>query len=381
MLSPILSLCARVEGSTILGQQLNTACDGFTEWDSLLSEAESHGMAPLLQKHLSVYRERVLLPDTFLRGLRFLCLRHQQANLLLAENLRQILVLLEQKGIPSLILKGGALSQTLYPEIGLRPMRDIDILLSKEDADFTHTFLQQHGFVCSTEKTPQGYYHLPALLKTINGMQICVELHHGLFPDDPPYYQQLTYEDLYRKAKPFNIGGTTAYSLGTEDMLYHLYQHGFHAPLTFEPYKLISVADIVSLVEQQVHTLDWDFLGKQYPQVVKTLPLFHYLTPWSSTVLQKLPLLLPCSAKKSGAPYQGWPRVSMAKKRTTTHLQLLRETLLPGRWWLMLYYNPDGVFALIFCRLVQHPLHLLRWVKIYGLLFLKKRGTCRSDKG
>lgn len=372
MISPILSLCARVQSHS--GQQLllEKACNGFSEWETLLSDAEAHGMAPLLYRHLSF--QEGLAPATFLRGLRFLCLRHQQANFLLMECLRQILLLFKQNSIPSLLLKGGSLCQTLYPEVGLRPMRDIDILLKKEDAFLAHDILQNHGYVCSTEKTPKGYYHLPALHKKLNGMEICVELHHGIFPNDPPYYQQLSYKDFYRTAQSFEIEGTTAYTLATEDMLYHLYQHGFHAPLTFEPYKLISIADIVSLVEEKAEELNWNLLEKKYPQVLHALPLFHHITPWSNALLQKVPFLIQTRPRHVAKPYSGWPRCTFVKEKPASRLKILKETLFPGQWWLMLYYNTNGVCSLIFCRIVHHPLHLLRWVKIYGGLFLKRGG-------
>lgn len=373
MIPPILSLCARIEGHPTQRVLLERACESFSEWDTLLLVTEAHGMAPLLHKHLLLYQEFV--PDNFFRGLRFLCLRHRQANLLLMDCLHQLLSLLEENGIPSLILKGAALCHTVYPEPEMRPMRDLDILLTKEDAAFAHRLLQKHGFVYSAEKSPQGYYHLPALLTTIGGMQICVELHHGLFPDDPPYYQQLTYADLYKKALPFTVGGITAFCPGPEDMLYHLYQHGFHAPLTFEPYKLISLADIVNLVEQKTETIDWGIMKNMYPQVLQALPLFHHLTPWSDAALQKVPFQVQKRPEHTGKPYAGWPRNTFSGKSRRKRLLLLCETIYPGKWWLMLYYNTNSILSVIFCRAIQHPLHLLRWIKVYARMYRKKKGA------
>ena len=140
MTNSILNLCARVEAHAHQRHLLTTACRNFRQWDNLLYPAEQHGIGPLLYLHLAELEEEV--PNTFLRGLKFLCLRHQQANTLLMKTLHHVLSLLETEGIPSLVLKGAALCRILYPENGLRPMRDIDLLLS--DRDVHHVLRAGH---------------------------------------------------------------------------------------------------------------------------------------------------------------------------------------------------------------------------------------------
>ena len=367
----ILNLCARIDSHTLQKTRLINACDGFNRWDELLFQAESHGMGPLLSLHLSL--NQIDVPETFQRGLRFLCLRHKQANLLLMKNLRYILSILEEEGIPSLILKGAALCQTLYPQISLRPMRDIDILFAKEDVQVAHSILLKNGFFASTEKLPDGYYHLPQLLKNENGMQICVELHHGLFPDDPPYYQALDFAELYKNSHSFEMTGVVAHTLAHEEMLWHLYQHGFHAPLTYEPYKLVSAADIVSLVEKTVDSLDWEKIKELYPQLIQALPMFHFLTPWNDTLFSKL--LMNNTAVPSGVGefYKGWPRVKLAKQKDESVWKIFKYTFFPSQWWKKIYYGADGICSLFWCGLVQHPMHIFRWIKIYGLKVIKEK--------
>ena len=217
---PILNLCARLRQHPAQHEQLAEACSAFSKWDALLRQAEEQGMGPLLHRHLSTLEAD--LPDTFLRGLRFLSLRHQQANTLLVKSLHGILDLLQSEGIPVLVLKGAALCRTLYPEVGLRPMRDIDLLLAKEDVLRAHVFLQQHGFVASTVPIPEDHFHLPALHQSVDGLQVCVELHHDLFPDCPPYYEKLDFAELYSNGLAFDVHGITAYTLATGEMLWHL---------------------------------------------------------------------------------------------------------------------------------------------------------------
>ena len=372
MTSSILNLCARIKTHDRQRHRLATACNNFKQWDGLLYQAEEQGMGPLLHMHLAAIDREV--PDTFLRGLRFLSLRHQQANVLLMKSLRHVLSLLEAEGIPSLVLKGAALCQTLYPKIGLRPMRDIDLLLSEEDVHHAHAFLQKKGFQTSTTALPEGYFHLPPLLQNVDGMQVCFELHHGLFPNDPPYYQSLPFAGLHQNGLAFEIDGMTAYTLAAEEMLWHLYQHGFHAPLTYEHYKLISVSDIVSLVESKADELDWEKITTVYPQLFRALPLFHYLTPWNDNVLTKMPYKKSKAPSGVGESFTGWPRLKLRKRRDKGFLEISLLTFFPAQWWLMLYYSTGGgPLSTIWCRLVRHPMHILRWVKIYGSISLKAK--------
>ncbi|MCI5222273.1 MAG: hypothetical protein D3924_06265, partial [Candidatus Electrothrix sp. AR4] len=98
----ILNLCSRIEPHPAQQQRLAEACAVFNDWDSLLEQAEAHGMGPLLYRHLSVLK--IELPDHLLRSLRLLCFRHRQTNILLTKTLGRVLQSLEAEGIPALVL-------------------------------------------------------------------------------------------------------------------------------------------------------------------------------------------------------------------------------------------------------------------------------------
>jgi hypothetical protein len=373
----ILNLCARVQQHPVQHHSLVKACSVFSKWDILICRAEEQGMGPLLHWHLTTFEES--LPDSFLRGLRFLRLRHRQANALLAQSLRYMLELLEAEGMPSLVLKGAALCRTLYPDPGLRPMRDIDLLLAKEDVQRAHVFLQEKGFRASTSAIPEDHFHLPALYHDVDGLQVCIELHHDLLPNCPPYYQPLLFADLYSNALAFDVDGITAYTLATEEMLWHLYQHGFHAPLTYEPYKLISVADIVSLVEKKFAEIDWLKMELEYPQLLRALPLFHHITPWNDEVLEAMPFSSKVIPSKVGERFTGWPYFRLSEQRERGFIEILRYTFFPGQWWMLMYYTPESRLSYIWSRLVRHPMHIFWWIKLYWNIYLKENTPPTGD--
>ncbi len=283
-----------------------------------------------------------------------------------------MLSILTEASIPALVLKGAALCQNLYPEPGLRPMRDIDLLLPWDEALPAHALLQRHGFQDPAVFTPVDHLHLAALYLETDGIKVCLELHRSLFPDCPPCPARMNFATLSNKAVSFTADGVPASTLANEEMLWHLYQHGFHAPLTYDPFKLISAADLVSFVETRLDEIDWDRIKSTYPHLLAALPHLHHLTPWNDTVREQLGFGKETAPDGVGASLTGWPRQKMAAQKGRGIRRILRDTFLPPDWWLRIYYAPTGRLGRLRCLLVEHPAHVFWWVKLYWSIFLQE---------
>lgn len=81
-------------------------------------------------------------------------------------------------------------------------------------------------------------------------MKICLELHRGLYPNITPHYPEVNFAQLLKTAHKTKVGNIDVSILNHEETLHYLYQHAFRPPLTYEPYKLISAADIISYTEK-----------------------------------------------------------------------------------------------------------------------------------
>lgn len=365
---PILHLCARIRGNDLQRRKLQQLCLEFSCWEDLLYEAEKHGMGPLLYHHLKDLE--IKLPHLFLRNLYFLYLRHQEANRIILGCLEDICHLFRREKIDSMVLKGGALSNTLYPHRGLRPMRDIDLFLPPDTIDQAFTLLRDNGFNVSDEPLQENYFHLPGLIKGIEGMSVCVELHHGLYPALPPYYGPVDFSTSFETAQSFTVGEEKAWCLGPEEMLQHLFFHGIRAPLTYEPYRLISVADIVSFARAKSATINWDTLRLTCPVLCNALPYLYDLTSCNDE--KNTPVYKTHQVKRVGEPYAGWPRNTFLGKNKKPWWKLLRQTFLPSPWWMRVYYGTGSRSGAIKHQLLSHPLHILRWIKAYVVALLKK---------
>ncbi|MCI5142323.1 MAG: hypothetical protein D3909_11530 [Candidatus Electrothrix sp. ATG1] len=270
------------------------------------------------------------------------------------------------KNIALLLVKGIALSNFAYDEIGMRPMRDIDLLVSKDDLAQVKGILLQLGYLPDDKHVvPDDYYHLTPMTKNIDGLPVSLEVHHNLLPFHPQY-PLWPLEKSYNTALEFEINGVTARTLNLEDTLWHVYLHGFQAPLTYEPFRLIHVADLVTLIEKFHDQINWQAAKEERQPLINALFCLHHLTPWCKQTLEQLELLhIPDRPRQAGLPFNGWPLRKIKKTHWTKLPSLAKETLWPSRWWMQVYYGHLKGSCYWKARCIDHPRMIWRWVKAY----------------
>ena len=367
-LFPLLALCARAQGHAAQYEQLRQRALKLSSWDGLPAQAQAHGLEPLLYAHLKA--AHIAAPPHIRQQLRTRAMQHAHANHVRLKALSEILATFQSAGIRALVLKGAALAYLVYPHLGWRVMRDLDILVSRSEVQRTQAMLAEMGFDAppSDDKLPAK--HLPVAQREVEGMRISVEIHHNLYVKGKPATEL---EALYPAAIPFIIEGVTAYTLSYEDTLAHVYRHMLEGAI-FKPIRLIWVADLVSLAERFAVEIDWSRVA---PCARNALALFHRLTPLSEELLRA------ASIDTSGPPghmgdhlgwdFQGWPRSSLAAQREKGYLGICRDTFYPPEWWLRLYYGLGSGLALWWGRLVRHPLHILGWASDYLVGRVKRK--------
>ena len=381
MIRTILALCARDVGVEVMHARLRAQMDAFARqcpaWDQLLIDAEEQGMAPLLHKHLGA--AEVAAPSPVRLRLHSLYLRSRQANAIRNRAMAEILTAFRDQSLDVLLVKGIALANLVYSDPALRPMRDIDLLVRPDDAARAEAILFSLGYNHEErEDIPPDYYHLPPLVKTVEGLSLNIEIHRALFPSHPDY-PQWPFEQLLARALPLTIEGIPARTHSLEDMLRHVYLHGFRPPLTYEPFRLIHVADVVTLVEGHCMAIDWPNLVAAMPQLPAVFSAFHWLTPWTETVQGRLTLETQTPPAHPGEPYQGWPLRRLKTVPLRGYPNLAVATLWPSHWWVQVYYGHARGPSYWRARLFEHPRTLWRWLKTYWQRRTKQATTpCTS---
>ena len=356
----LLAYCARAECNGAQYQQLAQKASELNDWAKIPTQAEAHGLAPLLYLHLQA--AGVELPLPVKRELQGLYLRHRRANQVRTRVLSDIISAYQAAGIQVLVLKGAALAQLIYPQPGLRPMRDLDILVKKSDAIRAQRLLAELGFHAPLpENGVLPNKHLASASLRTEGFLTSVEVHHNLFDESFPASMEI--EDLTVSPLSFSLpqSNLTAYTLGYEDMLWHLCQHMTWNASVFRPTRLIWIADIVTFAEHFVHEIDWPRLQAHYPLVLNVLSLIHFMTPLSEALLNQAPIKIGQAPQGIGVHFQGWPSSSIASQKEKGYRRILHDTFFPSEWWLRLHYGVDTTRPLLWYRWVRHPFDILGW--------------------
>ena len=224
------------------------------EWAGLIDEARRLRVAPLLRARLKEVNDK--LPAPALGRLEQVYVWNTKRNFILFQQLARFLRNLEGEGIDCIILKGAALAQALYGNIGLRVMRDIDLMVRADALPAAVRRLEELGFRAMEPYELQtrllDYKDLPTFQHDETGAAF--ELHHHISMPDDPF--AIAADELWEHAVQFPLAGSNALRLSAEHQLLHLslhtaYQDGFQLSLT-------GLLDVDALLRRSQQPLDWD---------------------------------------------------------------------------------------------------------------------------
>lgn len=343
----LLIECARIQADQAQRQHLRRLAGEIDDWSGLAAEAERHGLGPLTYWHLRAAGAPG--PKGVERQLLGLYVRHRHANGVRLRALGQLLRAFQAAGIRVLAVKGAALACLLYPDPALRPMSDLDLLVRARDWSRARGLLAELGY---SRQTPRS----STAAKDIEGVWVGVELHTHLF--------SLTLDHLSAPPLAFELPAqdVAGFTLGYDEMLWHLCRHlRFHAGV-FLPWRLIWVTDILGLVERFADQVDWGSLARRGPLVANTLSLLQHLRPLPEGLLKRAggaAVGLPLNGV--GRDFSGWPRYSVAEQRPKGLTRILGDTFCPPEWWLRLHHGLGSGSPLFWSRWVRHPLEILVW--------------------
>ncbi len=229
------------------------AAEAWRQWRAAVSyehlDQASYRLLPLVYRRM----RQEGIQDPLLGFMRGVHRRTWHDNHLLFHRAQALLRAFHAAGIPTLILKGPALTLLYYRDYGLRPMGDFDILTPTAQAHAALRLMSEQGFKASLYA---GKPFKPVYVAVINafgfvdGQGTEVDLHWHLlheccWPDaDEPFWAG---------AIPVMVGDTPSLALQPADQLLHTCVHG----LRWNPMPSVRwVADAVTLL-RAAPDLDW----------------------------------------------------------------------------------------------------------------------------
>ena len=226
------------------------------QWDALVERARYHGLIPLLCAALDAQPNDTLpaampemLQDTY-RG-------SVLANAKKYYELDTLLDLTRAANLPLVMLKDAALAKWLYPDPGLRPFGDADVLLHQNDVPRLQTLLQARGDRASGELAAgfrDAYYSEMAFTQSVPP-HLALDVHWHLFV--PVYFRaRMDSRWFWTHTQPYAQGGTRLTLLNPTAQLVHLAVHASlnhrHTP------RLLWLYDLALLQHKHAAEIDWD---------------------------------------------------------------------------------------------------------------------------
>jgi hypothetical protein len=216
------------------------------DWTLLLDAAERHRLAPLVHDGLRAGGDEIPRPPEEVRArlenIRILEIAKAMVRL---HHVDELGALALRAGMDLYLLKGAAFATTLYPDPGLRPMSDIDVLARPGDFESWCRELSRLGYSLIDVSDHARCYRREAT-------GVLVELHREL--TSAAAFLGLEIRAILSRARPVDPAGAPGLStLSWEDHLLHLclhgsFQHGFRQPG-------LNAWDALSIVERT----DFDF--------------------------------------------------------------------------------------------------------------------------
>ncbi len=268
----LLLYCTKTEISESKLDQIKKLITLPLNWEKVLQSALWHGVAPLAYHNLKDIEESKLIPKEVMDSLKSEHHRNLAKNMHLYSELNCILEAFRENGIKVVVLKGTALAKTVYSNMALRPMSDIDLLIKKDDISLAEQIMSDLGYRFEDYKSPEWYkenhFHLcyfhPEKSATV---EIHWHIGRASHPTQIAISDNSTIERLWERARAIEIGGMETLVLSPDDLLFHLslhfFKHRFINGAFTSKGALIQLCDIVHSLKDYKNEFDWASLRRE----------------------------------------------------------------------------------------------------------------------
>ena len=230
ILSPeenLIFLSCRTQINEVIYQRIKTILNNHPDWDQIIKIATRHQVLPFIYYTVNKLNLLNNTPKEILEILKNYYYVNSNRNLKLWEELSLILESLNQTKIKVILLKGIILMETVYHNLALRIIGDIDILIKEDDLLIIRNSLLKLGYKDNFKKSPlihyKRYHKSLIFFKQISEeVLFYLELHREIAPPRP---YKLNLPFIWERAQGKTINGQNAYSFSTEDMLISLAIH------------------------------------------------------------------------------------------------------------------------------------------------------------
>jgi hypothetical protein len=196
-------------------------------WDAVIQHSGMHGTAGLLFRHLSALGPEAGVPEWVLVRLHSNYLRTIASNLQQLSQFQAVAKALTAAGIEFILLKGAVLVDTLYGDLGLRPLSDVDVIVKEEDWPEICNVLKSFRYGSARQEFSSlppklTRYDVRAHIQFLSPIKTSLEFQFDLFTLGIGMRDM---EGVWRRSREAEVAGVKSRILGPEDQLLHLVVH------------------------------------------------------------------------------------------------------------------------------------------------------------
>ena len=223
------------------------------DWDWLIATARDHGVLPRLER--MVRNANGATPEPARRELHARARESADRSLRLTGELVRILDAFSAHGVRALAYKGPTLAVLAYGDLGVRPFRDLDIVVDPAEVDAGRALLEQLGYHTGPLDPPpeqrSGFLALNSEYPYFRANGDIVELHWRLLPCY--FAMRIPFATLWERRATVDIAGHALPTLSREDLVLALCAHGSHHGWS----RIEWIADVACLASAE-SGVDWD---------------------------------------------------------------------------------------------------------------------------
>lgn len=342
----------------ILSDDQNINLDSFSneDWEDLVRKAQVEGVAPLVYWVLSKSEKISALPENIHHALRGAYFQTWKKNQGIFNELDILAHEFKRANIPVIILKGACFALTIYPDLGTRPMGDLDLLVPAAKLNEAAEIAKALGYVDDVPEASPGLRDLlnhEICLQKKGARAVTLEIHKSLIADKT-YKYAVPVDWFWGQTEPLNHERYPSLLMltPTAQILYAaahaMLQHGGRiSPLRW-------FVDLDFLICFYAARIDWHLLLSQAQIFEWGSALEAALTQTCACFNTPIPAHVQTHLSKFADPHKNL--VALLQNKPVTHTQEEHQK--------MIRLNLYGRMRLLMALVIPSPAYM-RWR--YGL--------------
>lgn len=231
-------------------------------WKYIIDTTQEEGVACLIYNRIKENSLERFLPEHALNHLEAIYYSHSAHNTIIYEEFQVVASALKKEGISFIPLKGLILAANVYKNIALRPMKDMDFLVKREDIKSSVRIFKNLGYhlLLDLDKTlinPYAYSITLIKENAGNASFFSVDLHWHIF--NSSWMMGLLAKEtdpgqIWADARPAVIDGINTLVLSPQLLLVYLCLNAFNHSFA----RLIMLVDINRVLKEYKDEIDLD---------------------------------------------------------------------------------------------------------------------------